>query len=98
MSKFADILNGELPVLIDFHADWCGPCKTMNPLISELAVDLKGKVKILKINIDKNQKVATDFQVRGVPTFVLLKKGKEVWRTSGAMLKSTLQGQIAPHI
>lgn len=98
MSKFSEIINGETPVLVDFHADWCGPCKTMNPIVSELAVDLKGRVKILKVNIDKNQATAGKFNVRGVPTFVLFKGGKEVWRTSGAMAKATLQGQISPFL
>lgn len=98
MSKFQEIIKGEKPVLIDFHAEWCGPCKTMNPLISDLAIDLKGQVKILKIDIDKNQSTAAAFKVRGVPTFVLFKEGKEVWRASGAMPKTTLQSQITPFL
>jgi thioredoxin 1 len=98
MSKFNEIINGDTPVLVDFFADWCGPCQTMNPIISELAVDLKGAVKILKVNIDKNQSVSSSFGVRGVPTFVLFKKGKEVWRASGAMPKSEINSRIKPFL
>lgn len=98
MSKFKEIINGDTPVLVDFFADWCGPCQTMNPIISDLAIDLKGAVKILKINIDKNQPVSTAFRVRGVPTFVLFKAGKEVWRASGAMPKSEISSRIKPFL
>ncbi len=98
MANFKEIVNGDTPVLVDFHADWCGPCQTMNPIIDQLAKDEKGKIRILKVNIDKNPQAANAFQVRGVPTFLLFKAGKVVWRASGAMPLSDLKGQLAYHL
>jgi thioredoxin 1 len=90
MSKFSEIINQEKPVLVDFFAEWCGPCQTMSPILKEVKDTLQDQVAILKIDVDKNQAIATKFQVRGVPTFVLYKQGKQVWRQSGMVAKKEL--------
>ncbi|PSG86292.1 thioredoxin [Aurantibacter aestuarii] len=90
MSTFSELINKEQPVLVDFYADWCGPCQTMMPILEEVKKELGDAVSIIKINIDKNQNIATRFQVRGVPTFMLYKNGEQVWRQSGLVQKAEL--------
>ncbi len=85
MSKFNELINSDTPVLVDFFAEWCGPCKTMMPILDDLAKDVQGKARVIKIDVDKNQAVATKYNVRGVPTLVLFKNGKQVWRQSGVV-------------
>lgn len=94
METFKDIINGDKPVLVDFYATWCGPCKVMTPIIDEIAADVKGEARILKIDIDKNQSVAASYQIQSVPTFIIFKKGEVVWRSSGAMDKTSLLQQL----
>ena len=88
--NFDQIINGEKPVLIDFHAEWCGPCKMLSPIIKEVAKAVDGKVRFIKIDVDKNKEVAQRFSVRGVPTLILFKKGQIVWRQSGLKTKQQL--------
>jgi len=87
--SFNDIIHQEVPVLVDFTADWCGPCKSMAPILKQLKSELKDAVSIIKINVDKNQALAAKYQVQGVPTFIVFKQGKQVWRQSG--MQSILQ-------
>jgi len=94
MSNFSEIINQNKPVLVDFFAEWCGPCKMMAPILKEVKDSLGDKVAILKIDVDKNPSVAAKYQVRGVPTFVLYKEGKQVWRQSGMINKSDLEKLI----
>lgn len=90
MSSFTEIINQNRPVLVDFFAEWCGPCKMMSPILKEVKAELNNEVSILKIDVDKNQNLAAKFQVRGVPTFVLFKEGKQVWRQSAMLKKNDL--------
>ena len=90
MSKFSEIINIEKPVLVDFFAEWCGPCKMMSPILKEVKDELKDGVSIVKIDVDKNQSLAAKHQVRGVPTFVMYKGGRQVWRQSGMVQKNEL--------
>ncbi len=85
METFSKIINDEKPVLVDFHAEWCGPCKMMAPELQRFAQNNKETVRVLKIDIDKNQLTANHYQIQGVPTLILFKKGKILWRQSGAM-------------
>ena len=85
MESFNDIVKSNTPTLVDFFATWCGPCKAMAPVLDQLKQDMGTKVRILKIDVDRNPEVAAKFQVRGVPTFVLYKGGEIKWRQSGGV-------------
>lgn len=90
MSKFSDLINSTQLVLVDFHATWCGPCKMMDPIIKEVKKEIGGKARIIKVDIDKNPDAARKYQVQGVPTFIMFKNGKQLWRQSGALPKHLL--------
>jgi thioredoxin 1 len=95
MATFADLIAEDKPILIDFFAEWCGPCKMMTPELEILAKELKDNVKIVKINVDKNQELAQNLGVRGVPTLMLYRNGKLLWREAGmrnaAQLKQVIE-------
>ena len=84
-SSFNTIINSETPVLVDFFADWCGPCKMLAPVLKEVKEELGEAIKIIKIDVDKNEFLAAKYQVRGVPTILLFKNGTQVWRQSGVL-------------
>ncbi len=89
-SSFKKIITSDIPVLVDFHAVWCGPCKMLAPVLKEVKDELGEKVKIVKIDVDQNQNLANRYQVRGVPTMMLFRKGELVWRQSGLVPKEQI--------
>ncbi|WP_299215312.1 thioredoxin [uncultured Aquimarina sp.] len=95
--NFSNIIDSETPVLVDFYADWCGPCKVLAPILKEVKEELGAAVKIVKIDVDKNQPLASKYQVRGVPTMLLFKEGKQLWRQSGVLQKNDIVGVINSH-
>lgn len=93
-SSFNDIIASEVPILVDFSADWCGPCKMLAPILKQVKDELGDAIKIVKIDVDKNQPLAAKYQVRGVPTMILFKQGKQLWRQSGVMQKQEIINMI----
>ncbi len=94
MSKFSELIAGHTPVLVDVYATWCGPCTQLEPIIKQLANQYSGKLKVIKIDIDKNQSFAQKHGIQGVPTLMLYKSGNMVWRQSGALPKHAIEEQI----
>lgn len=97
-SSFGTIIHSEIPVLVDFFADWCGPCKMLAPILKQVKEELNDKIKIIKIDVDKNQVLSTKFQVRGVPTMILFKNGKQLWRQSGVLQKEQILNIVKSHL
>ncbi|NER14843.1 thioredoxin [Leptobacterium flavescens] len=93
-ASFSDIIDSEVPVLVDFFADWCGPCKMLAPILKDVKKELGEAVKIVKIDVDKNQPLAAQFQVRGVPTMILFKNKQQLWRQSGVLPKDQIVDAI----
>jgi thioredoxin 1 len=88
--SFQNLINSDKPVLIDFYATWCGPCQMLGPILKEVKENLGERVSIIKIDVDKNQEIASVYQVRGVPTMILFQKGKQLWRQSGVLSKEEI--------
>ena len=87
---FNEMIQSEKPVLVDFFAEWCGPCKMMSPILKEVKDSLGDEVTIIKVDVDKNPQAAAAYQVQGVPTLIVFKKGQAVWRQSGVVPKAGL--------
>lgn len=98
METFKEIISGDKPVLVDFFATWCGPCKTISPIVETIAKELQGQARVLKIDVDKNQELAQQFQIQAVPTLIIFKKGKMVWRKPGGADKMTIMTEITGQI
>ncbi len=98
MGKFNEIINSDTPTLVDFTASWCGPCKAMVPVLDQVKNEMGKEVRIIKIDVDQNPKVADKFKIRGVPTFILFKKGELIWRQSGGMDTKTMISKIKPSV
>jgi len=97
-AKFKEVIHSNQLVLVDFYADWCGPCKMMSPILLEVKGIIKDDIKIIKINVDQHQDLSSHFMVRGVPTLMLFKSGKMLWRQSGVLstkdLVAIIQNQL----
>ena len=98
METFNDIINSGKPVVIDFYATWCGPCKAMAPVIEQVGKEVQGKARVLKIDVDKNQMLAAKYQIQAVPTFAVFKNGNLVWRHPGGTDKKTLVDTLMSHL
>lgn len=96
-ASFTDLVKSEKPTLVDFYADWCGPCKMMKPILEELKSQLGDKARIIKIDVDKNQAIANMFQVKGVPTLALFKSGELKWKQAGVVQVDYLKRIIEQH-
>lgn len=94
---FNEIINADKPVLVDFFAEWCGPCKTMAPILKQVKDEVQDNASIIKIDVDKNQHTAATYQVNSVPTLMLFKQGKVLWRQSGVLSKTDLVKKIKEH-
>src|SRR5690606_22883658 len=98
MSSFSTLINGDKPVLVDFFATWCGPCKTQAPILTEVKKRVGDAASIVKIDVDRNPQVARQFQISGVPTLILFKRGKIMWRQSGVFQSNELERLIRQNV
>ena len=93
-ASFHEIINQEMPVLVDFHADWCGPCKMQAPILDKIAKEYQGKARIIKVDVDKNKTAAAKYEVRSIPTLILFKDGNIRWRQAGVANENQLREVI----
>jgi len=94
MASFNEIINSNTPVLVDFYADWCAPCKVMAPILEQVSKEMEGKVKVIKVNVDKNEEAARQYQIRSIPTMILFKNGKSIWQGVGVMQADQIKAII----
>lgn len=95
---FNELIAGDTPVLVDFFAEWCGPCKMMPPILAEFKERMGERATVIKVDVDRNPGAAQAYDVRGVPTLIIFKNGKPVWRRSGVLSAAQLHEAIAPHL
>jgi thioredoxin 1 len=97
MSRFQEVIGGDQPVLVDFFAEWCGPCKVMAPELKKLVDRMGGRVRVLKVDVDRNPEAAAHYGIQGVPTLILFRQGRQLWRKSGAMTAGQLEEVVTAH-
>ena len=97
MANFNDIINSEGLTLVDFFATWCGPCKTMHPVLEQLKAELGESIRIIKIDVDKNNSLAMNYRVQSVPTLMLFRRGEQLWRQSGALRLNDLKAIVSQY-
>ena len=98
MEKFNEIINGGQLTLVDFFATWCGPCKMMHPVLEQLKDEMGESIRIIKVDVDKNEKLSENYRIQSVPTLILFRGGEAVWRQSGAMRLSDLKGVVSSYL
>ena len=98
MGKFDEMINSTKPTLVDFYATWCGPCKMMSPILEEVVSEIGEDAKVIKVDVDGNEKASAQYQIRSVPTLLLFKEGNIVWRQSGVVTKKIIIENIKKHI
>lgn len=95
MEKFDDLITSNIPVLVDFYAEWCGPCKMMKPILEDVKAMKGEKVRVVKVDVDKHQELAAYYQIQSVPTLMIFKDGKQLWRQSGVLQAKELSELLA---
>ena len=96
--KFESVIQDTRPVIVDFHALWCNPCKMQSPILKEVAAELGDKVRVIKIDVDQNSEIAGRYNVQSVPTLIIFKNGKQIWRQSGVATKSQLKDVLSQNM
>lgn len=96
--KFEELIQSDKPIIIDFFAEWCGPCKVQSPILKEVATELGDNIKVIKIDVDKNPEIANNYRIQGVPTLMVFKKGQLLFRQAGLMPKPQLLNLVKQHI
>ena len=98
METFNDIITSDQPVLVDFFATWCMPCKMMHPILEEVKAALGDRIRIIKVDVDKNDVIANQYRIQSIPTLMLFRQGEQLWRTSGVVQKAELLATIDPFL
>ena len=97
MEKFDDLITSNIPVLVDFYAEWCGPCKMMKPILEDVKAMKGEKVRVVKVDVDKHQELAAYYQIQSVPTLMIFKDGKQLWRQSGVLQAKELSELLSQY-